>query len=79
MCIGTWVFTYHYVRSATVKKFIVGYEMFGSPQRDITAEKAAYRLKRLNKCITFWNHNTFNFSHLICMKQRQSLLLKIQI
>lgn len=29
------------LRSATVKKFMVGYEMFGMPQRDITAEKAA--------------------------------------
>jgi UDPglucose--hexose-1-phosphate uridylyltransferase len=29
------------LRSATVKKFMVGYEMFGSPQRDITAESAA--------------------------------------
>ena len=29
------------LRSATVKKFMVGYEMFGSPQRDITAEMAS--------------------------------------
>ncbi len=29
------------LRSATVKKFMVGYEMLASPQRDITAEKAA--------------------------------------
>jgi UDPglucose--hexose-1-phosphate uridylyltransferase len=35
------------LRSATVKKFMVGYEMFGSPQRDITAEQAATRLKDL--------------------------------
>ncbi|MDX6746935.1 UDP-glucose--hexose-1-phosphate uridylyltransferase [Polaribacter sp. PL03] len=35
------------LRSATVKKFMVGYEMFGSPQRDITAEIAANRLKEL--------------------------------
>ena len=35
------------LRSATVKKFMVGYEMFGSPQRDITAEIAAKRLKDL--------------------------------
>jgi UDPglucose--hexose-1-phosphate uridylyltransferase len=35
------------LRSATVKKFMVGYEMFGSPQRDITAEQAANRLKVL--------------------------------
>ena len=37
------------LRSATVKKFMVGYEMFGSPQRDITAEQAVYRLKSLIK------------------------------
>ena len=35
------------LRSATVKKFMVGYEMFGSPQRDITAEIAAQRLLSL--------------------------------
>jgi UDPglucose--hexose-1-phosphate uridylyltransferase len=33
------------LRSATIKKFMVGYEMFGSPQRDITAETAATRIK----------------------------------
>ena len=33
------------LRSKTVKKFMVGYEMFGSPQRDITAEQAAKRLR----------------------------------
>ncbi|WP_339659841.1 UDP-glucose--hexose-1-phosphate uridylyltransferase [uncultured Polaribacter sp.] len=35
------------LRSATVKKFMVGYEMFGSPQRDITAEIAAKMLRDL--------------------------------
>tara|TARA_R110002050_G_scaffold286121_2_gene436372 strand:- start:172331 stop:173350 length:1020 start_codon:yes stop_codon:yes gene_type:complete len=35
------------LRSASVKKFMVGYEMFGSPQRDITAEQATERLKSL--------------------------------
>lgn len=35
------------LRSASVKKFMVGYEMFGSPQRDITAEQATTRLKDL--------------------------------
>ncbi|TVZ55990.1 UDPglucose--hexose-1-phosphate uridylyltransferase [Lutibacter sp. Hel_I_33_5] len=35
------------LRSATVKKFMVGYEMFGTPQRDITAEIAANRLRDL--------------------------------
>ena len=33
------------LRSATVKKFMVGYEMFGMPQRDITAETAAERIR----------------------------------
>lgn len=32
------------LRSAEVKKFMVGYEMFANPQRDITAEQAAIRL-----------------------------------
>ncbi len=35
------------LRSATVKKFMVGYEMFGTPQRDITAERAAATLRNL--------------------------------
>ncbi|NMH88821.1 UDP-glucose--hexose-1-phosphate uridylyltransferase [Flavivirga algicola] len=35
------------LRSATVKKFMVGYEMFGSPQRDITAEIAARMIREL--------------------------------
>ncbi|MGB5417998.1 UDP-glucose--hexose-1-phosphate uridylyltransferase [Algibacter sp.] len=35
------------LRSASVKKFMVGYEMFGSPQRDITAEIATRKLKEL--------------------------------
>ena len=35
------------LRSATVKNFMVGYEMFGMPKRDITAEQAAQKLKEL--------------------------------
>lgn len=35
------------LRSATVKKFMVGYEMFATPQRDITPEAAARTLKQL--------------------------------
>jgi UDPglucose--hexose-1-phosphate uridylyltransferase len=35
------------LRSATVRKFMVGYEMLGSPQRDITPESAAERLRNL--------------------------------
>jgi len=33
------------LRSATVRKFMVGYELLGSPQRDLTAEQAAERLR----------------------------------
>ena len=33
------------LRSATVKKFMVGYEMLGMPQRDITAEGSAASLR----------------------------------
>jgi UDPglucose--hexose-1-phosphate uridylyltransferase len=33
------------LRSATVRKFLVGYEMLATPQRDITAESAAERLR----------------------------------
>jgi UDPglucose--hexose-1-phosphate uridylyltransferase len=33
------------LRSATVKKFMVGYEMLAMPQRDITPEQAAERLR----------------------------------
>jgi UDPglucose--hexose-1-phosphate uridylyltransferase len=35
------------LRSSTVKKFMVGYEMFANPQRDITAEQAAETIKKL--------------------------------
>ena len=35
------------LRSATVKKFMVGYEMFAMPQRNVTAEFAAEKLKSL--------------------------------
>lgn len=33
------------LRSATVRKFMVGYEMLATPQRDVTAESAAERLR----------------------------------
>lgn len=46
-----WHFHMHFypplLRSATVKKFMVGYEMLGNPQRDITPETAADMLKSL--------------------------------
>lgn len=35
------------LRSATIRKFMVGYELLGMPQRDITAESAAQRLREL--------------------------------
>jgi UDPglucose--hexose-1-phosphate uridylyltransferase len=46
-----WHFHAHYfpplLRSATVQKFMVGYELLANPQRDITAESAARRLREL--------------------------------
>jgi UDPglucose--hexose-1-phosphate uridylyltransferase len=33
------------LRSATVRKFMVGFEMLGTPQRDLTPEEAAARLR----------------------------------
>lgn len=36
------------LRSATVKKFMVGYEMLAEAQRDVTAEQAAERLRALS-------------------------------
>jgi UDPglucose--hexose-1-phosphate uridylyltransferase len=37
------------LRSATVKKFMVGYEMLANPQRDITPESSAERLRSLSE------------------------------
>jgi UDPglucose--hexose-1-phosphate uridylyltransferase len=34
------------LRSPAIRKFMVGYEMLGSPQRDITPEVAAVRLRQ---------------------------------
>jgi len=46
-----WVLHAHFypplLRSATVRKFMVGYEMLAMPQRDITPESAAERLRAL--------------------------------
>jgi UDPglucose--hexose-1-phosphate uridylyltransferase len=48
-----WHFHAHFypplLRSATVRKFMVGYEMLGTPQRDITAETAAARLRDITE------------------------------
>jgi UDPglucose--hexose-1-phosphate uridylyltransferase len=45
-----WHFHAHFypplLRSASVRKFMVGFEMLGSPQRDITPEYAAERLRQ---------------------------------
>lgn len=37
------------LRSANIRKFMVGYEMLAEPQRDITAEAAARQLNRLSE------------------------------
>jgi len=48
-----WHFHAHYfpplLRSATVQKFMVGYELLATPQRDITPETAASRLRDLSE------------------------------
>jgi len=48
-----WHFHAHYypplLRSATIPKFMVGFEMLGSPQRDLTPEVAAERLRSLSE------------------------------
>jgi UDPglucose--hexose-1-phosphate uridylyltransferase len=47
-----WHFHMHFypplLRSASVKKFMVGYEMMGESQRDITPEKSAEVLRGLS-------------------------------
>jgi UDPglucose--hexose-1-phosphate uridylyltransferase len=44
-----WLLHLHFypplLRSATVRKFMVGFELLGSPQRDITPESAAATLR----------------------------------
>jgi len=46
-----WVLHAHFypplLRSATVRKFMVGFELLGSPQRDITPESAAEILRKV--------------------------------
>ncbi|XP_009954765.1 PREDICTED: galactose-1-phosphate uridylyltransferase-like, partial [Leptosomus discolor] len=48
---GHWQLHAHYypplLRSATVRKFMVGYEMLAQAQRDLTPEQAAERLRSL--------------------------------
>ena len=52
-----WHFHAHFypplLRSATVRKFMVGFEMLGMPQRDITPESAAERLREASET-HFW-------------------------
>jgi UDPglucose--hexose-1-phosphate uridylyltransferase len=52
-----WHFHAHFypplLRSATVRKFMVGFEMLGMPQRDITPEAAAQRLREASE-VHFW-------------------------
>ncbi|MCX8010867.1 MAG: galactose-1-phosphate uridylyltransferase, partial [Ignavibacteria bacterium] len=46
-----WHFHFHFypplLRSATIKKFLVGYEMLAEPQRDLTPEESAQKLKSI--------------------------------
>lgn len=48
-----WHWHIHYypplLRSATVRKFMVGYEMMAMPQRDLSAEQSAARLRELSE------------------------------
>ena len=52
-----WHFHAHFypplLRSATVRKFMVGFEMLGMPQRDIAPESAAERLRGSSE-VHFW-------------------------
>jgi UDPglucose--hexose-1-phosphate uridylyltransferase len=52
-----WHFHAHFypplLRSATVRKFMVGFEMLGMPQRDITPEAAALSLRQASET-HFW-------------------------
>ncbi len=47
-----WHFHAHFypplLRSATIRKFLVGFELFAMPQRDLTAEQAAARLRAVS-------------------------------
>jgi len=48
-----WHFHAHFypplLRSATIRKFMVGFELLGSPQRDFTPEEAARRMRALTR------------------------------
>jgi UDPglucose--hexose-1-phosphate uridylyltransferase len=55
-----WHFHAHFypplLRSAAVRKFMVGFEMLGMPQRDITPEIAAERLRACSE-VHFWSRD----------------------
>ena len=57
-----WHFHAHFypplLRSATVRKFMVGFEMLGMPQRDITPESAAAERLRAASEVHFWPRTT---------------------
>ncbi|RXN05406.1 galactose-1-phosphate uridylyltransferase [Labeo rohita] len=48
-----WQLHAHYypplLRSATIRKFMVGYEMLANEQRDLTPEQAAEQLRKLGE------------------------------
>jgi UDPglucose--hexose-1-phosphate uridylyltransferase len=50
---GEWHVHAHFypplLRSATIRKFMVGFELLGSPQRDLTPEQAAARLQEVGR------------------------------
>jgi len=52
-----WMLHMHYypplLRSASVKKFMVGYELLAQPQRDLTPELAAQRLRECSATLHF--------------------------
>ena len=49
---GPWHLHAHFypplLRSAAIRKFMVGFELLGSPQRDVTPEEAAARLQAVS-------------------------------
>lgn len=45
------------LRSSTVRKFLVGFELLGEPQRDLTAEQAARRLREVDSSVHYLEKN----------------------
>lgn len=41
------------LRSSTVRKFLVGFELLGEPQRDLTPEQAAQRLREVDSSVHY--------------------------